>query len=265
MLERTGTNYLRQLLLLHDETAARPPIAEDHLLHHAGHLVDYVRAVGARWSPEWGAGPDDVRTLVRALGRGLETFLVDPVPGKHVVTKTPSVANVDLFFDLFPEASLLVVVRDGRSVVESGVRSFGWRYPSAMRDWATAARRVLAFDERNRGRPGYLLLRYEDLVDDRDATLRRALGVCGLDPAAYDFTAAASMPVRGSSDLARDGAALHWEPVRVSEQFDPVRRWADWPDARHRQFARLAGGEQRALGYDLEPVRETALQRLLRR
>ena len=38
---------------------------------------------------------------------------------RRVVTKTPRLENLDLYFDLFPQAPLLILVRDGRNVVAS--------------------------------------------------------------------------------------------------------------------------------------------------
>src|SRR5437764_10938037 len=98
MLERSGTNYVRQLLLLHRDCVPRPPIAEDHLLANADLLRAYADAVSVRWSPEWGVTPEHRTELLRSLGEGLLGFVGGDVRRKRVVTKTPSVENLELFF-----------------------------------------------------------------------------------------------------------------------------------------------------------------------
>ena len=57
----------------------------------------------------------------------------------RLVTKTPTVKNLGLFFQLFPTSKLLVLVRDGRSVVESAVRTFDRPYGHAAREWASSS------------------------------------------------------------------------------------------------------------------------------
>ena len=41
------------------------------------------------------------------------------------MTKSPSVAHLDRFFAFFPRARLLILVRDGRSVAQSAIDTFG--------------------------------------------------------------------------------------------------------------------------------------------
>ena len=249
---RSGTNYLWDLLCLHPDCApGREPIREDFFLEHADRLLDFVRTVRSRWDPAWGqVGVDTVADLHAALGAGLLSFLtVDPA--RRLVVKTPSVVNLEHAHTLFPTAQVLVLARDGRAVVESCVRTFGWDFDLAARRWADAARTAREFfTDRSPTDPGARLVRYEDLVTDLRPALAALLDFLGLDRDRYDFGAAEHLPVRGSSDTAHTGA-VHWQPVAREEAFDPLRRWQHWAPHDHQRFAWLAGTEQAALGYDL--------------
>jgi hypothetical protein len=186
------------------------------------------------------------------LGRGLLSILADQAdrPATHLITKTPRADRLPLYPWLFPGQPLLVIIRDGRSVVESAVRSFGWTYGKAIERWGRGARRILEFDRDQRhGSCRYLVVRYENLVTDVEAEMNRVLSFLRLDPADYDFDAARAMPVRGSSTLKSQGQSLHWQPVPKGSGFDPLRRASAWTPRLHRRFERIAGMYQQLLGY----------------
>jgi hypothetical protein len=162
-----------------------------------------------------------------------------------------------LFFKLFPSGKLVVLVRDGRSVVESSVKTFSHPYGYAAREWARSARIIQDFQARNPGAP-YLLVRYEDLYSNVEKELRRIFNYLDLDAEVYDYSAAASLPVRGSSTLRGQPTAyhaswvaegIHWEPMKKPSDFNPVQRWADWSRARHERFNWLSGEYLERFGY----------------
>jgi len=170
---------------------------------------------------------------------------------KRLVTRTPSVKNLGLFFRFFPGAGLLIIVRDGRSVAESGVKSFGWHYENAFRSWASAARTILKFDaEHKNTQYNYMVVKYEELHSDMEGQLRRIFECLGLDPGKYDFGAAGKLPVLGSSELRDSGQEeVHWRPVEKSQDFDPTMRWNGWGQALHERFNWVAGGYLLKFGY----------------
>ena len=262
ILQRSGTNFLDNLLLLHQDCCAPAPIWEDYLVHYANLLVPYKNTVFKRWT---GITPGvDARfgdLLFESLGNGMLSLLASLVGDKRVVTKTPSAHNLDYFFKLFPRARLLIVIRDGRSLVESMVVSFGGYYDIAMRKWAEAARTILHFDQANRQSSlKYLIVRYENLVNNLERELRRILAFLDLNPETYDFNGAANLPVRGSSDLRRSGEyVMHWEPIQKTANFKPVERWSRWNRARHERFNWIAGQYQQQFGYDVKQHKENRL------
>lgn len=254
--QRSGTNFLFNLLSLHPGCQPARVIMEDFLLSEAHLLRAYAERTYRRWNPRWRVGEQvgPPEALCRHLGDGLVAFLYSQLETgypRRMLTKTPTVRNLDLFARFFPEADLVIIVRDGRSLIESGVRSFGWRYEQAMRAYVSGARAI----ERVRASaasPRVRVIRYEDLHEDPEGQLRGLLPALGLDPSVYDFEAARRLPVSGSSDLRRNGAEeVHWKPVEKTEDFSPLRRWEGWSRSRHERYNWLAGREHTGLGYEL--------------
>lgn len=252
ILPRSGTNFLWDLLLLHPDCApAVEPVREDLFLDNADHLLAFSKAVQRAWDPRWGTfGPGLPARLHAALGDGLISFLWTD-RDRRLVTKSPSVRNLERFFDFFPSARLLVLVRDGRSVTQSCIDTFGWEFERAARAWADAADEVVRFRESQAHRADqWRIVRYEDLLDDLDGQMPAVLAFAGLDPAAYDLQAAANLPVRGSSAFGKDGATVSWAPVEKDASFAPKERWRSWTPLQHERFAWVAGEQMAALGYD---------------
>jgi hypothetical protein len=268
MSRRSGTNFLYDLICLHPDCARVEAIWEDFALARADRLQDYASAVAAAWHGDWDPDGEHRRALLRRLGEGVVRFLADRVapreetPLRYTVSKTPSVENLEALAD-FPGARAIVIARDGRDVVESGMRSFEWRFRDAAREWARAAERIAA--ARECGVP-FLLVRYEDLLADLEGELRRIFDHLDLNPQRVDFAAAARLPVRGSSSFGVGDGGVHWSPVAKTADFQPVNRWAGWTRRRRQRFLWLAGDRMRELGYsDLEPPRHPLAWQLANR
>lgn len=264
---RSGTNYLYDLLRLHPEVGICPPYWEDFLTAHADLLDTYTRDVAARWralEPVWsGDIPADVETrLLGSLGDGLLGFLRARSDRHLILSKTPSTENLDLAPRLFPRAAIVVLVRDGRAVVESAVRSgfglqHGNRYDVFTRNWSRGAQSIINFERLHDAAAVRVhRVRYEDVIADLDGSMHALFGFLGLATDPYDFGRARSLPVRGSSTFGRehdvDGDRVSWEPRAKTADFRPLDRWADWPRSRHAMFNRIAGEAMRRLGYELE-------------
>jgi len=147
---------------------------------------------------------------------------------------------------------LLILVRDGRAVVESRVKTFDESYVSAMQKWAAAASTVLQFDRKIKNtKHKYLIVKYEDLWNDLDSELRKIFTFLDLDSKIYNFDKAINLPVRGSSVFhGKKQENIHWEPVKKTVDFDPTKHWKHWNRILHEQFNFIAGKYLEQLGYE---------------
>lgn len=248
-----GTNLLTRLLRLHPDCAAPGPITEDLFLLKARHLHGFVEKLWAG-PGTWKAEPEGRARLWELLGSALVAFLLEYNGGKRLVTKSPVLNNVDLFFDLFPDAFLLILVRDGRAAVEGMVRGMDMAYERATQLWTAGARHLLDFARQGyKNADRYEIVRYEDLHLHCEATMRRLLNFLGLAVEAYDFAAARDLPVTGSSGFRGAGAEKkHWRPVPKTPEFRPLDQWRTWDAERLGAFRDAAGDLMTALGYPLE-------------
>ena len=269
MTPRTGTHFLANLLCLHPdcETAA---IAEDALLTEAQLLAKYVRGMHDQWARIDGESNSQLPELLQqSIGEGLVSFLYsakrkkkearlakaghNPVADespKRLVTKTPSIMNIRLFFKFFSAAKLLILVRDGRSVVESSFRSFGDEPELLIRNWAKEADRLMRFDQSpDFPKAQYLIVKYEDLHTETEKQMRRILSFLDLDIGQYDFQTALNLPVVGSSTFKRSEDKVKWLPVMKTAEFNPLARADGWPRSMHERFNWLAGKQLEQLGY----------------
>ncbi len=257
---RSGTNFLFQLMGLHPDVIPPRHKGEDFLVAYLHHLEAYEQSLVHRWEERWGGSAVKATELVRNLSDGLLRFLspsdTHQSLGKTLVTKTPSTENIALFPKFFPDAKLVVITRDGRDVVESGVRSGFWPYEVGFQEWNQSARRLLAFKEAYRDIPDQLyIVKYEDLLSDLSQTLTGVLNYCGLSVEKFDWAAAASLPVFGSSTYRGDTKNLHWTPQAKSEKFKPTNRWEGWSYFLKSRYNWICGDSADKLGYPTVNIR----------
>jgi protein-tyrosine sulfotransferase len=251
---RSGTNFLHRLLCQHPDVGSVTKTAakEDFLVHHAHHIREYIRSVAWQWS-HWGDESDLADALTKSFGRGIQHFLASHVENRFIALKTPSVRGIEHFFDLFPEAYLIVIVRDGRSVVASGMSGFDWDFEAATRHWAKAARTLLRFREQSLHlNEQCRIIRYEDLNENTLDEYCSLLDFVGLQSDGFDVEDAIDLPIYGSSFASKSEGQVSWQPVEKTRDFSSTQRWETWDKRRHERFNWLAGGELEALGYALQ-------------
>lgn len=251
VLQRSGTNYLSRLLSYHPDVQQHPSVHEDWLLFHASDLAAFSTAISRRWQTSgWNIEADDSAGLMLAFGSALLAYLEQPVSeAGWLVLKTPSLWNLHLADAFFPKAKKIVIVRDGRDLIASGIRTFGWEFEHAVRRYAQAA----SYLGSNQATCEFLLLRYEDLIGDLAGSINKVLEYIGLDLDSYTFDLAFNAPVVGSSQQAiRVGTQNRdfWKPVRKNADFNSLNRWQGWSRFRKERFRWLAGDSLVALGYE---------------
>jgi Sulfotransferase family len=273
---RSGTTLLRLMLDSHPELTIPP---ETHFLPRViracrqGASPERVVAVVARhrrWE-DFGIRPDEYLGRLRQIqpleaGPAIRAFyeLYAERAGKpRWGDKTPGYAvKMRRIERALPEARFIHVIRDGRDVVASRARKSRRPLPVgvAAKRWK---RRVIATRTRAESVASYTELRYEDLVTDTEASLRRICALIELpfDPAMLDYHERAAerlreidreLPARRGHSRLEAGPRLAAH-VRLSQPLSSARvgAWrSEMPAADRVAFDEAAGDLLAELGYD---------------
>jgi protein-tyrosine sulfotransferase len=254
VLPRSGTNFIANALALHPTIAAFPrQIFEFPLLE----IAPGARALRHEWLAHYPANEAIVHRheLFAYLAAGWLADLQADAPDRHLLFKSPHVRQLSLFRAAFPEDRLVLCLRDGRDVVASTLASFqkrrltGKSFRQLVHEWRLATEAVLACAPGGpHGHRHTIVVRFEDMVTDHAAEMRRILAAAGLDAAVYPFDHLAQLPVFGSSS-AKPSGQWQWQRSKRDATFNPVGRFENWPEARKRAFHHLAGDTLRRAGY----------------
>jgi hypothetical protein len=273
---RSGTTLLRLMLDSHPELTIPP---ETHFLprviracrHGASpERVVHVVARHRRWEdfgidPEqylarlWRIEPLEAGPAIRAFYELYAERAGKPRWGD----KTPGYAvKMRRIERVLPEARFIHVIRDGRDVVASRARKTRRPLPVAVaaKRWK---RRVIATRNRSEGLRHYTELRYEDLVTDPEARLRRICELIELsfDPAMLDYHERAAerlgeidreLPARRGHPRLEAGPRLAAHE-RASQPIAAERAGAwrvEMPAADQAAFREVAGDLLSELGYE---------------
>jgi hypothetical protein len=198
--QRSGTNWLQSMLATHPDIVALP--SETQLIAVGVRLLENFVQNGAieAWTTgrsfmEREAFADAARDFCDAVLGGSATALDGSA--EYVLERSPNHAeHLDLVAELYPDAKVVHIVRDGRDVARSLVEQ-----PWGTNDIAEAARRwQLAVSVARRHGPsmaGYVEVRYEELLADPAATYQKVLTALDLpapDPVIDAAIAEAKIP-----------------------------------------------------------------------
>ena len=253
LTKRTGTNYLSRVLQIHEDCTGPQTLFEDFLVSRMANLSTYVGGVRGEWKQHWGV-EGKTGQLSAALGSAIEKFLCADAAesGKRPVFKTPSVKGLDASRLFLQNTDIVILLRSGPAVVESGMQSFDWSFAHACRRWYEGARIVAQEwrkDEVLDRRP-YAVVRFEELVAAPVDTLHKLLPEIGLETSKFDFDKVESIDVYGSSTHRGDKPNVHWEPVPKTPDFDPLNRARHWSNKQLARFDQLTKGISAELGYE---------------
>ncbi|HWQ24158.1 MAG TPA: sulfotransferase [Gaiellaceae bacterium] len=262
-VSRSGTTLLRVVLdrspglAVPDESFFVPLLARRHRapVDPAAFLDDLRRLPVLA---AWGLSPVEVAPRLRpgmAVGEAIaaiyETY-AERAGKPRWGDKTPMyMRHLPLLERLFPAAQYVHLVRDGRDAAVSflqlppGTYTRTWAHPTSAAAfaclWRTEVEAARALGGRV-GRERYLEVRYEDLVDDPEAVVRRICAFARI-PFVPDM-----LEYAGSVDVS---AKPHQQRLRQA----PTRGVRDWRtelDAGEvRSFEAVAGDLLAALGYEL--------------
>lgn len=253
VLPRSGTNFLADALALHPHTAQNPgELWEFPLLYVSNGADALQREFQFMFRPNERVMKR--HQMLAYLASGWMCDLQSSVGDRAMLFKSPHVQHLALFSAIFPRDRLLILLRDGRDVLQSSIATFGRRlmdksFSAMASEWAAATQLALAFEPGGAlASENALVVRYEDLVRDGRATMERVLAHSGLDPALYDWQRFENLPLRGSS-TSRADTSEKWKQEPRARDFNPLGRWREWPDARKKHFKKMAGETLIAAGY----------------
>jgi protein-tyrosine sulfotransferase len=248
VLQRSGTRYLGQLMKLHPDVSVYPRgLVETPILNTA----ESIRIMQARFLAAFppnrdGMGADDFLPL---FGASFIAYIYGVVPERQTaLLAMPDVSSLAYFPFLFPFERPLLLMRDGRDLVESMVRSFsGFPFDEACIRWNRGAR-IMLEQQKLHATDGWQIFRYEDAVNHPRQFIEQVCKYCALDAARYLYDRLSEVPVVGSSELQREGHVT-WEPIAKPAGFNPVGRWQSWTPTQTRIFKRIAGPTLIESGY----------------
>lgn len=181
--QRSGTTMLRLILDSHPRISCGP---------ETRFLEDMERIVGADWNrlSQYGFPREEWLRRIAGFFGGIQQDYAHSRGKQRWADKSPRYAmKLSFIMELFPDAQIVHVIRDGRDVAVSHRKRFGyWSCVKSAVKWpryiaqATTAGRALP--------PGqYHELRYEELVSDQESTLRSLLDFLGeeWEPSILDF------------------------------------------------------------------------------
>ncbi|MEE9293701.1 MAG: sulfotransferase [Phycisphaerae bacterium] len=259
---RSGTTLVRLILNMHSRLCVPP---ESHFipelvkgLRHGWTTKDFWNAITAHARfIEWELDPELFRTkLSMANADWREVFsLVYEEYAQHVRKvrwgdKTPGyVRHLKLLNQIFPDAKIIHVIRDGRDVACS-LQSVPW-YEGTLADCANywrvnvkrGCRHGRRFDKKR-----YLEIRYENLVNNPEGTIREVCHFIGEDfePAMLQYY------LDAEEQMPEHSMAYHQNLMQPINQ-TAVRRWErDMSAADVATFETYAGSLLRTLGYDAQ-------------
>jgi hypothetical protein len=233
---RSGTFLLHRIVAAHPDVSAIP--SETHLFSHGIRPLLERFHHGARDSSQVGAMYADRDLLLDATRDFCDRVFAPYLePGRaRLVERTPLHAlHADLIAEVYPDASFVHIVRDGRDVARSLI-SHGWG-PGSIAEAASEWREAVMAGRTIAGHERYLELRYEDLIAESWPSLERLYGELGL-PRSQEALAAA------------EGALAEKRNLAPGESDVSTGKWRSAWSARDVQaFERAAGDTLRELGY----------------
>ncbi len=234
---RSGTNWLQRVLAAHPDVVAIP--SETYVLSHGLRPFSERVQHGAVGLGRTGAVYMDRQEFLDAsrdycdrLFSGLEPA---GLTARRILERTPwHVYCVDLIADVYPDAWVLHIIRDGRDVARS-LLSQPWG-PETMREAAEEWRGSVE-GGRSQPRPDrYREVRYENLLSDPAATMPDLIEWLGLDAD------------RGTVEkmLAEAGVEFNVDP---SERGVRTGKWKALAPDQLAEFEGVAGALNTELGY----------------
>tara|TARA_R110000787_G_scaffold9028_25_gene31541 strand:+ start:4709 stop:5668 length:960 start_codon:yes stop_codon:yes gene_type:complete len=254
LMPRSGTNFLFEMLL-RIPGVERTRIAFDELpILVRPQAFEHVSTMIRAYHPPSADAFAPLSWLAFSAA-GLRNHLLNLAPdGSLTLIKEPHPNNLSLFPSIFPKDRALVILRDGRYVVDSFARSFARSrlsrsFTEICEEYRASAETVADFLESDHA--NVKVVRYEQANRERAATIEDIFNWLYRPIDRTALAALEALPIYGSSvkSVANSGA-VDWTPVQADASFDPSSRKLGWSAGQTRTFDRIAGAVNRRLGYE---------------
>jgi Sulfotransferase family len=267
---RSGINFAIEIIKCHSRVSpSLKRIWEFPHLQFCHYLLEFNRKM-AHFPKVLDLGEND---LLPYFGDALMAYASAGLPaGQRLILKSPSARNLKYFFSFFPESFLLILVRDGRDVACSAMKTtfaspptfrisklgtFRHAFKRPLRvfakSWAEASKETIDFLQSIQGtrwERQTLVIHYEDLVSRSMEKITPILEFLGLDKNLYDVEALSKIAVRGSSFHRDKDGQLLWENIDLqSDELRPIGRWRTWTHRQQQIFLSEAEESLRYWGY----------------
>ena len=256
VMPRSGTNYLERLLEAHAAVATCPDnLRELPFLAAADRLGEFQDDLSRFYPPnsevfsryEW---------LAYAMAGYVNSLRARADKSKKLtVVKDPHMRNISIFDAIMPSEKAILVVRDGRYVIDSTIRTWplkplGRTFEDICLEWQAATAAALDYAA-TAPQDQVKLVRYEDIVADTAGEMVAIFDWLSLDAEDADQSKLTDAPILGSSTHSReDSGEVGWKPVKNTDGFNPTSRPLEWSAAQRTTFSRICGDTQSRAGYD---------------
>jgi len=249
---RCGTNYVGPLVALHPDLSPWPNrIHEIPYLRLTNYILEFEKEFFRDCKRNIGKlGENDFLAIFGASFIGyMHSYMADP--DKKMLLKEPDMRFLAYFPVVFPNEQLLLLLRDGRDVVYSTLKSWpGWSFVDACRHWEKSARLMLQFYSQHKDNPQYGLFKYEDALSGPENFIREVCDKYSLDSSEFPYDRIDDLKIVGSSTDSRKDGHVDWHHhVERSSNFKPTGRWQEWTEAKKATFKKIAGQTLLDAGY----------------
>ena len=254
VLPRSGTNFIADLIGMHDDINSFPnQLWEFPLLS----FIDYITRLESDFKRIIFSQPAKFTNLSFSayINAGiLKDIQYNFSPNKTMLFKFPFVHYLKCFRIFFPNDYLVLILRDGRDVVSSSIRTFK-KKPAKFKDycfdWNYATRCILNYlDDPTTDISNTIMLKYEEAFNNPKETIKNILDKFNFSFNKYDFNEIDKLPIRGSSTNTDKNGNVSWVPQKSKDGFNPIGRWREWSKSEKRLFKRIAGQTLIEAGYE---------------
>jgi len=195
IMPRSGTNFLFNLLQNHQDVELiklennKLMKGEDYFIYNSDTLLKSIKDI-SNTTYKWNIKKSFLK----------EKFLYPMyLTNSFTISKTPFFKELSNIKE-FDINRFILAIRDGYSSTESYTKSFGSKLIDGIRVWNIGAEELSKF-LKTKEIDNFLLVKYEDLVNDQKNTLKKTFKYLKLDSSKYSFEKAKNQGVIDSSQI----------------------------------------------------------------